>query len=84
VHGRLLLDEGVVTVVDEAKLRDRFAQAVSERVYRSSPEVRRWAELGGLVEPYVLDFYRDWYGVPVEPAHVYNARTAPPPAERRS
>jgi hypothetical protein len=71
-------------VVDESKLRDRFAEAVSERVYRASPEVRRWAELGVLLEPYVLDFYRDWYDVPVEPAHMYNARTPPQPAEARS
>jgi 5-methylthioadenosine/S-adenosylhomocysteine deaminase len=77
VHGRVLMDNGVVTVVDEAKLRVRFAEAVSQRIYRASPEVRRWAELGGLVEPYVLDFYRDWYDAPVEPASVYNARTMP-------
>jgi len=70
--------------VDEAQLHDRFAEAVSERVYRASPEVRRWAELGGLVEPYVLDFYRDWYDVPVQPAHVYNAGTLPPPAGNRT
>jgi 5-methylthioadenosine/S-adenosylhomocysteine deaminase len=85
VHGRVLMDDGVVTVVDEAKLRDRFAAAVSERVYPASPEVRRWSELGGLVEPYVLDFYREWYEVPLEPAYLYNARTAPStPAEGRS
>jgi 5-methylthioadenosine/S-adenosylhomocysteine deaminase len=84
VHGRVLMDGGRVTVVDESKLRDRFAEAVSERVYRASPEVRRWAELGASLEPYVLDFYRDWYDVPVEPAHIYNARTPPRPAEARS
>ena len=84
VHGRVLMDGGRITVVDEAALRDRFAEAVSTRVYRASPEVRRWAELGVLVEPYVNDFFREWYEVPVEPAHVYNARTPPRFAEDRA
>lgn len=81
VHGRVLMEGGRITVVDEAALRDRFAEAVSTRVYCATQEVRRWAELGVLVEPYVNDFYREWYDVPVEPAHVYNARTPPQPAE---
>jgi 5-methylthioadenosine/S-adenosylhomocysteine deaminase len=84
VHGRVLMDDGRITVVDEAKLRDRFAEAVSKRVYRAGPEVRRWAELGVLVAPYVDDFFREWYNVPVEPAHVYNARTTPRFAEKQS
>jgi len=29
------------------------------------------------VEPYVLDFYQRWYDTPVEPATLYNPRTAP-------
>jgi 5-methylthioadenosine/S-adenosylhomocysteine deaminase len=77
VHGRVLMEDGHVTVVDEAKLRDRFAEAVAKRVYRATPEVRRWSELGVLVAPYVDDFFREWYEVPVEPAHVYNARVPP-------
>jgi 5-methylthioadenosine/S-adenosylhomocysteine deaminase len=84
VHGRVLMEDGRVTVVDEAALRDRFAEAVSTRVYRVTPEVRRWAELGVLVEPYVNEFFRGWYDVPVEPAHVYNARTPPQLAGERS
>ena len=77
VHGRVLMDGGRVTVVDEALVRDRFAEAVAERVYRPSAEVRRWAELGTLVEPYLPDFYRPWYQTPVEPAYVYNPRRPP-------
>jgi 5-methylthioadenosine/S-adenosylhomocysteine deaminase len=77
VHGRLLMEGGRLTAVDEDALRERFAEAVSRRVYRLSPEARRWAELGSLVEPYVLDFYRPWYEVPVTPAAVYNSRRAP-------
>ena len=81
VGGRVLLAGGQVTVVDEARVRDRFAQAVAERVYRPSAEVQRWAELGTLVEPYLADFYRPWYETPLEPAYVYNPRH-PPPASR--
>jgi len=46
VGGRVLMEHGRVTVVNEALVRDRFAEAVAERVYRPSAEVRRWAELG--------------------------------------
>lgn len=74
VHGRVLMEAGLVTVVDEEQVRDRFAAAVRDRVYRPTAEVRRWAELGTLVEPYLPPLYRRWYDVPVEPAHVYNAR----------
>jgi hypothetical protein len=63
--------------VDEDRVRDRFAEAVAERVYRPSAEVRRWAELGTLVEPYLPGFYRPWYGTPIEPASTYNPRTPP-------
>jgi 5-methylthioadenosine/S-adenosylhomocysteine deaminase len=77
VGGRVLMEAGRVTVVDEARVRDRFAEAVAERVYRPGAEVRRWAELGTLVEPYLAGLYRPWYQTPVEPAYVYNARQPP-------
>ena len=76
-HGQVLMEGGRVTVVDEDRVRDRFAEAVAERVYRPSAEVRRWAELGSLVEPYLPGFYRPWYETPIEPAYVYNPRTPP-------
>jgi len=75
--GRVLMEGGRVTVVDEARVRDRFAEAVAQRVYRPSAEVRRWAELGTLVEPYLPGFYRPWYETPIEPAYTYNPRTPP-------
>jgi 5-methylthioadenosine/S-adenosylhomocysteine deaminase len=73
-HGRVLMEDGRVTVVDEDRVRERFAAAVRDRMYQPSAEVRRWAELGTLVEPYLAPLYQPWYDVPVEPAHVYNAR----------
>ena len=77
VGGRVLMEGGQVTVVDEARVRDQFAEAVTERVYRPSAEVRRWAALGTLVEPYLADFYRPWYQTAVEPGYVYNPRRSP-------
>ncbi len=73
-HGRVLMEDGRVTIVDEDRVRERFAAAVRDRMYQPSAEVRRWAELGTLVEPYLAPLYQPWYDVPVEPAHVYNAR----------
>ena len=77
VHGQVLMASGRVTIVDEVLIRDRFAEAMAQRVYRPSAEVRRWAELGTLVEPYLTDFYRPWYQTPIEPAYVYNPRRPP-------
>lgn len=75
--GRVLMEGGRVTVVDEAVVRERFAEAMAQRVYRPSAQVRRWAELGSLVEPYLPEFYRPWYETPIDPAYVYNSRTPP-------
>jgi 5-methylthioadenosine/S-adenosylhomocysteine deaminase len=76
-HGRVLMENGRVTIVDEDRVRDRFAAAVRDRVYQPPADVRRWAELGTLVEPYLAPLYQPWYDVPAEPAHVYNARRVP-------
>jgi 5-methylthioadenosine/S-adenosylhomocysteine deaminase len=77
VHGRVLMEAGRVVVVDEERVRERFAAAVRDRVYRFPDHVQRWAELGRLVEPYVIDFYQRWYDTSVEPAYVYNTRRGP-------
>ena len=77
VHGRVLMENGRVTTVDEDQVKRRFAAAVAERVYRPSAQQQRYAELGALVEPYLTGFYRPWYELPVEPAHVYNATHVP-------
>jgi 5-methylthioadenosine/S-adenosylhomocysteine deaminase len=76
-HGRILMEGGRVTILDEDALKERFAEAVQRRVYRASEDAQRSAELGRLVEPYVIDFYQRWYDTPVEPAYTYNARRPP-------
>jgi hypothetical protein len=68
--------EGRVTIVDEAAVRDRYAEAV-QRIYRLPDEVARWVELGRLVEPVVIDFYQRWYAEPVRPAYTYNVGPVP-------
>jgi 5-methylthioadenosine/S-adenosylhomocysteine deaminase len=80
VGGRVLMEGGRVTVVDEDALRDRFAEAVTARVYRQTATTERWAELGRLVEPAVVEMFTEWYKVPVEAAYSYNAaRLSAPP-----
>lgn len=74
IDGEIVMRDRVITTIDEQALMDRVAEAVEKRVYRLSPEVRRWLELGDAVMPNVVDFYKRWYSVPVEPAHDYNAR----------
>jgi 5-methylthioadenosine/S-adenosylhomocysteine deaminase len=75
-HGRVLMQDKRVTILDEQALKERFAEAV-QRIYRLPDDVARWLELGRLVEPYVIDFYQRWYGTPVEAAGVYNAKRLP-------
>jgi 5-methylthioadenosine/S-adenosylhomocysteine deaminase len=74
IDGEVVMRDGVITTVDEDQIRERVAEAVEKRVYRLSPEVQRWLELGDAVKPTVIDFYQRWYSIPVEPAHAYNAR----------
>ena len=76
-HGRVLMEGGRLTIVDEDALKARFAEAVTRRMYRFPAHVQRWAELGRLVEPYVIDFYQRWYDTSVEPAYLYNPRIPP-------
>jgi 5-methylthioadenosine/S-adenosylhomocysteine deaminase len=76
IHGRIVMDDGRITVVDEQRLRETVAESVARRVYDTSDEVRRWGELGRLVEPAVLDFYRAGYERQVSPAQVFNAHGA--------
>ena len=55
--GALIVEGAQITgagpIVDEDQVRERFAAAVRDRVYRLPAQVRRWAELGALVEPYL-------------------------------
>ena len=83
--GRILMEDGRVTIVDEDQVRGGFAEAVARAGLPALRQVRRWAELGTLVEPYLPDLYRPWYETPIEPAYVVQPPApaaspgAPPP-----
>ena len=76
INGRLVLDEGRITLVDEAQVRERVAEA-APRLYRRTPAGERLWQLGNLVKPTVIDFYQRWYNLPIAPASMYNAKAAP-------
>ena len=71
-----MLDEGRITLVDEAQVRERVAEA-APRLYRRTPAGERLWQLGDLVKPTVIDFYQRWYNLPIAPASMYNAKAAP-------
>ena len=77
INGRVVMDEGRITVVDEAKVRADWDRA-TERVFEVTPELARGAELGDATLPYLNEFYRPWYGETLEPAHRYNIAQPPP------
>jgi 5-methylthioadenosine/S-adenosylhomocysteine deaminase len=77
IAGQLVMDEGRITTVDEAKIGAAIEEAVQTRLYTVSPQVQRWRELSMAVEPYMFDFYREWSKIPVQPAYVYNAKVPP-------
>jgi 5-methylthioadenosine/S-adenosylhomocysteine deaminase len=77
IAGRLVLDDGRVTTVDEAKLEAAVAEAALTRMYERTPESTRWRDLGVEVEPYMFEFFREWSKIPVQPAYYYNAKMPP-------
>jgi 5-methylthioadenosine/S-adenosylhomocysteine deaminase len=76
VAGRLVLDEGRFTTVDEDAVR-RTIDDAADRLLGPAGVDPGAVSLGREVEPYVFDFYRPWTARPVTPAAVYNAATPP-------
>jgi 5-methylthioadenosine/S-adenosylhomocysteine deaminase len=76
VGGRVLLDAGRVTGVDEAALLDRIRELGAERLFAApTAESRRWQDLVQQLLPRAVDMYDDWYSEPIPaPAAVYNSR----------
>ncbi|MFN8217897.1 MAG: amidohydrolase family protein [Solirubrobacterales bacterium] len=81
VRGRPLLREGEMTTVDEAKVREAFADATANRMWRFADEQerRQAMELPAELEPYALDFYRRWSEAPAGPGYDYNTLEGPEP-----
>lgn len=77
VAGELVLDSGTITRVNEQAVLDNFADSVDRGLYDLRGEWSRWGELSKLVEPYVLDFYRDWTSAEVGTGYAYNTVLGP-------
>ncbi|MEZ5078583.1 MAG: amidohydrolase family protein [Solirubrobacterales bacterium] len=79
VRGRPLMREGEITTVDEKKVREGYADAAANRMWKfADRQERRWAlELPAELEPYVFDFYRRWADCPGDPGYQYNTTTGP-------
>ena len=77
IAGRVILDNGLFTTVDEQQVLADFAEAGRERLWVTTEQGRKEARLAADVEPYVLDFYREWALRPLTPAYTYNALVPP-------
>jgi cytosine/adenosine deaminase-related metal-dependent hydrolase len=76
VAGRLVMRAGVITTVNENDVRESYAELVRRRS-SDLASIDESVRLAMEVDPYVLDFYRDWPEVPLAPASVYNVKNAP-------
>ena len=77
IAGRLVLEDGEFTMIDEQRVLADFAEAGRERLWVTTDQGRQEARLAADVDPYVLDFYREWALQPITPAYNYNARKPP-------
>ena len=77
IAGQVVLSRGEFTTVDERQILSDFAEAGRERLWVTTDEGREQARIAEEIDPYVLDFYREWAQVPLTPAYTYSARTAP-------
>jgi 5-methylthioadenosine/S-adenosylhomocysteine deaminase len=78
VRGRAIMRDGEITLVDERAVRERFAEAAAERLYRFAEDERRQGlELPAEIEPYVLAFYERWTEAPAATGYAYNTTTGP-------
>jgi 5-methylthioadenosine/S-adenosylhomocysteine deaminase len=76
IAGKVVLDGGEITTIDERKVLADFAEASRDRLWVLTDDVRGQMQIVSDIEPYVFEFYRRWAETPVTPAYVYNARAA--------
>ena len=77
IAGAVVLDDGEFTMVDEKQILEDFAAAGRERLWVTTEQGRKEARLAAEIDPYVLEFYREWALTPLAPAYAYNARVPP-------
>jgi 5-methylthioadenosine/S-adenosylhomocysteine deaminase len=75
INGQTVMSEGKMQLIDETALRTKVEDA-AERLYRAGASTQQ-TQLSARIDPYVLDFYKDWYDAEVEPAYLYNPRHDP-------
>jgi 5-methylthioadenosine/S-adenosylhomocysteine deaminase len=81
VAGEVVLSDSGFTRISEGEVRDTVA-ATALRLMGSDPDPEA-VRLGWDVDPFVLDFYRSWARIPIEPAAAYNAAAPPSDVERK-
>ncbi len=74
IAGRVVLDNGEFTTVDEQQVLADFAEAGRDRLWVLTEEGRQQAVMAEELDPFVLDFYKEWAQVPLTPAYTYNTR----------
>jgi hypothetical protein len=78
LRGRALMRDGAITLVDETRVRTKFAEAATNRLWRYAADERRNAlELPAELESFVLQFYERWTSEPVAPGYAYNTMSGP-------
>lgn len=84
IDGKVIVDHGTVTTIDEAKLRDRINE-LEDELYKPSAAADHRRALAGQMRPHVEELCNRWYDYEItEPAAVFNARSAPRPPRRHS
>jgi 5-methylthioadenosine/S-adenosylhomocysteine deaminase len=76
IGGKVVVEEGRVTTIDEERLRARIDELQHE-LYKPSPQAEHRRALAAQMRPLVEDLCGRWYDYEVEPAAVFNTRTAP-------
>jgi 5-methylthioadenosine/S-adenosylhomocysteine deaminase len=79
IRGRTVMKHGELTLINERKAREAFAEAAASRLWRFADDEERRLALGlpADLEPFVLDFYNRWTAEPIAPGYQYNTTTGP-------
>ena len=74
VAGRIVVQDGELTRIDEAALVARIAELTDE-LYRPTAEAARRRELAAIMTPAIESLCAQWYSIPVDrPGAVFNTR----------
>ena len=77
IAGKLTIDQGTITTVNERKVIDAYNEALEKGLFDLEGKWARYAELSFEVEPFLMDFYRPWSEEKTAPGYMYNTTTGP-------